>query len=136
MSNVKIFGSAIMGYGVPYILANSLIEPTFYDYIDFEKCISDDPTYLNLTDYSYYEVNTDTCIVVAQPKVILTSGETKYFLRWDIGTLNKINQKWYHKELPIQKGMDQYCNAVYGLPCVAGKMKKIDYIKFVTNITK
>ena len=83
MSTVMIFGRAIVGYEVPSILAYSAIEPTFYDYIDFEKCISDNTAFLSLADYLYYEVNTDTCIVVAQPKVILTSGETKYFLRWD-----------------------------------------------------
>jgi hypothetical protein len=127
MSTVLIFGRANMGLNKPTILADSAVEPTFEDYINFEQCIPSNLDYRK-AEFLYYEVNSEMCIIEAQPKITLSTGEIKYFLRWEIGTLDNVNHNWYYKKLPIHKGMDPFCVAVYGQSYFKGKTHKISWL--------
>ncbi len=121
MNVILMYAMADMGDG-NWLYADSYGQSTFHDYIDLERCIPGNATYIENTGDTFSYINADMCIIAAKSQVTMPNGDIKFFKRWEVRTQDgaglSASHTWAHRELPVYRNQDNVATyvftAVYG----------------------
>ena len=129
MFTFGLMGRINRGLNIPPVWADlahyTADNPTFYNYVDLKQCMPRKLVMRHADELIEVDSDSDKCIIVAKPSVLLTNGLSSDFLYWEFVDMNEQIQTWPYESLPIVECMlARLFMAVYGLPYI--KSTKFD----------